>query len=274
MNLYEKINKIKEGILKANLKKSGYNKFSNFNYYELADITPTIIKLCNEYHVMTQFTFDKEYASLRIWNIEDPTEHLTYCSPMKDLTIKGANEIQALGGTETYQRRYLYMMAFDIIESDMFDATSGRTDEDLANAYKFKSGVFKDLTIKEAYNKDKAHLQKLLDIGRIEEVKGYIELLTDLKRTPIPSDEEQHEIFEYLNKIKMMSDEQREKIYKKYKVKSNQELTLEQMREIFKIIYLNKFNAMSEEQQQEIFEKYKITSSKDLTLQQLREIFI
>ena len=115
MNLFEKINKIKEGILKARLKKSGFNKFSNFSYYELADITPTIIMLCNEYKVMTQFTFDNDYARLLIIDIEKPMDLLSYTSPMKDLTIKGANEIQALGGTETYQRRYLYMMAFDII---------------------------------------------------------------------------------------------------------------------------------------------------------------
>lgn len=233
MTLYEKINKIKKGILEANLKKSGFNKFSNFNYYELADITPTIIMLCNQYNVMSQFTFDKDYASLRLWNIDDINEHLIYLSPMVDIDIKGANKMQSLGGIETYQRRYLYMMAFDIIENDMFDATSGRTDEDMANAYKFKSGVFKDMTILEAYKKDKKHLQKLLDMGRSEEVKGYIELLTGLKRTPIPTEAEQKEIFELLNRFNLITDEQREKIYKKYNVTSNSELTLEQLREIF-----------------------------------------
>lgn len=233
MNIYEKINKVKYGILSAKLKKSGFNKFSNFSYYELADIIPTIIILCNENKLMTQFTFDKDYARLIIIDVDKPMDVLAYTSPMKELQIKGANEIQALGGIETYQRRYLYLMAFDIIESDMFDATSGMTDEDRANTYKFKSGVFKDLTIKEAYKKDKDHLQKLLNLGRSEEVKGYIELLTDLKRAEIPTDEEQHEMFEYLNRFNLMTDEEREKINKKYNVKSNSELTLEQLREIF-----------------------------------------
>ena len=44
---------------------------------------------------------------------------------MEELELKGCNKIQALGGTETYQRRYLYMAAFDIIENDLFDKTSG-----------------------------------------------------------------------------------------------------------------------------------------------------
>ena len=234
MNIYEKINKVKYGILSAKLKKSGYNKFSNFSYYELADIIPTITTLCIESKLMTQFTFDNDYARLIIVDIDKPMDVLVYTSPMKELQIKGANEIQALGGIETYQRRYLYLMAFDIIENDMFDATSGMTDEDKANTYKFKSGVFKDLTIKEAYKKDKEHLQKLLNLGRSEEVKGYIELLTDLKRAEIPTDEEQHEMFEYLNRFNLMTDKEREEINKKYNVKSNSELTLEQLREIFK----------------------------------------
>ena len=230
MNIFEKINKVKYGILSAKLKKSGYNKFSNFNYYELADITPTIIALCNENKLMTQFTFDNDYARLIIIDVEKPMDVLAYTSPMKELQIKGANEIQALGGVETYQRRYLYMMAFDIIEADMFDATSGMTDEDRANAYKFKSGKFKDMTIKEAYNFNKEHLQYLLDIGKSEEVKGYIELLTDLKRTPIPKDDEQKKRLELINEITMTGNI--EDIKEEFHVQELWQLTTEEMESI------------------------------------------
>ena len=55
---------------------------------------------------------------------ENPTETATYTSPMRELELKWCNQIQALGWTETYQRRYLYMNAFDIVESDMFDAVA------------------------------------------------------------------------------------------------------------------------------------------------------
>ena len=233
MNIYEKVNKVKEGILLAKLKKSGLNKFSNFSYYELADITPTIIMLCKENKIMTQFTFDNDYARLFIFDIDKPSDYLTFTSPMKELQIKGANEIQALGGIETYQRRYLYLMAFDIIENDMFDATAGMTDEDRANAYIFMSGKCKGKTIKQVYDHDKDYLQWCLDNGKNEEIKGYIELITDLRRTPIPTDEEQHEMFDYLNRFNLMTDEQREEINKKYNVKSNSDLTLQQLREIF-----------------------------------------
>lgn len=131
MNIYEKIQLVKEGILNAKIQKSGENKFAGFKYYELADITPTIIKLCNENKLYTGVSFTKEVALLTIVNIEKPDEILTYTSPMEELELKGCNKIQALGGTETYQRRYLYMSAFDIIEPDMFDKATGRDNEEV-----------------------------------------------------------------------------------------------------------------------------------------------
>lgn len=125
MNIYEKVQIIKKEFLEKNIKKSGKNKFANFSYYELSDITPPLIELCNKYKIFTSFSFDKELSKLKIINIEKPEEEIIYTSPMEELELKGCNKIQALGGTETYQRRYLYMSAFDIIENDLFDATSG-----------------------------------------------------------------------------------------------------------------------------------------------------
>ena len=131
MNIYEKIQHVKKEFLEKNIKKSGQNKFAGFSYYELSDITPTIIELCNKYKLFTAFRFNQEEAILEIVNVEEPKEVQLYSSPMEELELKGCNKIQALGGTETYQRRYLYMAAFDIIENDLFDKTSGdKNDEE------------------------------------------------------------------------------------------------------------------------------------------------
>ncbi len=132
MNIYEKIQNVKEKILKDNLKKTGKNKFAGFDYYELSDITPSIIKHCNEEKLFTRISFG-EYAELEIINIENPEERIVYTSPIEELELKGCNKLQALGGVETYSRRYLYFMAFDIIENDLFDATSGEVEEEKAS---------------------------------------------------------------------------------------------------------------------------------------------
>lgn len=122
MNIYEKIQAVKEDLLQENIKKSGFNDYSNYKYYELGDILPHIITLCKKYLLYTKITFDDQCARLIIKNIEDPTEQEEYTSPMRETDIKCANKIQILGGVETYQRRYLYLSAFDIVENDMFDA--------------------------------------------------------------------------------------------------------------------------------------------------------
>lgn len=122
MNIYEKIQNVKLTLNKAQLKKTGKNTFSNYEYYELKDFIPTLINSCNENKLMTMFSFDNELASLTVVNSEKPEETITITSPMKPANIKGASEIQNLGGVETYQRRYLYMAMFDIVENDMVDA--------------------------------------------------------------------------------------------------------------------------------------------------------
>lgn len=125
MSIWKKIQLVKQKLLEANLKKTGENKFSGFKYYELSDFTPTIVNLCNEVGLFTKFSFDNEKATLKIINSDKQEQIEEYTSPMRDLQLKGCNDIQALGGVETYSRRYLYMCAFDIVENDMFDAQTG-----------------------------------------------------------------------------------------------------------------------------------------------------
>ena len=44
---------------------------------------------------------------------------------MAKAELKGCHEIQNLGASETYLRRYLYVAAFEIVEHDALDATTG-----------------------------------------------------------------------------------------------------------------------------------------------------
>lgn len=106
---------------KANVKKSGRNTFSKYNYFELDDIVPPKTEIFNELALCDIISFSDTEATLTLVNIEKPEETLEFKSPMRDLELKGANAVQLLGGVETYQRRYLYMMVLDIVENDQFD---------------------------------------------------------------------------------------------------------------------------------------------------------
>lgn len=162
-NIYEKVQKIKSDLLKENLKKTGLNKFSNFSYFELADFLPQIIKLCNEKQVCTFVSFDNEMAKLTAVNSEKIDEKIEISSPMRELELKGCNLIQALGGVETYSRRYLYMSLFDITENDMFDSANGQKEIEIKETPKEeKMTAEQEVWLKE----NKANFSKMLEYDK------------------------------------------------------------------------------------------------------------
>lgn len=125
-NIYIKLMDVRVKFSKLNLKKSGENKFANFKYFELADFLPQATGLLEEAKLCPIVTFTNEYATLTLINGENPSEQIIFTSPMRDLQLKGSNELQALGGIETYQTRYLYIQLLNITENDSFDAVSGK----------------------------------------------------------------------------------------------------------------------------------------------------
>lgn len=126
MNIYEKIQLGKVKLLESDIKKTGRNNFSKYDYFELGDFLPTAIVILNDLKVFTYPTFTKESAILNVINIEDPNERFQLESPMASADLKGMHDIQNLGAVITYQRRYLYICLFDISENDYLDAVAGK----------------------------------------------------------------------------------------------------------------------------------------------------
>ncbi len=126
MNIYEKLQKARVELQGRSLKKSGENKFAKYTYYELGDFLPTINQIFNEHKLFSQISFDNEMATLKVIDSEKPEDTIIFTSPMAKAQLKGCHEIQNLGAVETYQRRYLYMAALEIVEHDALDATTGQ----------------------------------------------------------------------------------------------------------------------------------------------------
>lgn len=124
-NIYSKLMEVRVKFHKLELKKSGYNKFANFKYFELGDFLVPATQLLQEVNLCPIVTFDNDLAKMVLINGDNPEEQIAFTSPMRDLALKGANDMQSLGGVETYQTRYLYVQLLNIVESDSFDAVSG-----------------------------------------------------------------------------------------------------------------------------------------------------
>ena len=103
------------------MKKSGLNKFAGYSYFELGDFIPHIQTIFNDIGLCGVVSFNTEYATLCITDVEDGTV-IVIQSPMAEANLKGAHPIQNLGAVESYQRRYLWMTAMEIVEHDIIDS--------------------------------------------------------------------------------------------------------------------------------------------------------
>jgi hypothetical protein len=103
------------------MKKSGLNKFAGYSYFELGDFIPHIQTIFNDIGLCGVVSFNNEYATLCITDVDDGTV-IVIQSPMAKAELKGAHPIQNLGAVESYQRRYLWMTAMEIVEHDIIDS--------------------------------------------------------------------------------------------------------------------------------------------------------
>jgi hypothetical protein len=108
----------------APLHKSGHNKFAGYRYFELGDFLPTINNIFSGFGLCGIVSFTSDLATLTITDIDDGSQ-ITITSPMGSAALKGCHEVQNIGACETYQRRYLYVTALEIVEHDILDAVTG-----------------------------------------------------------------------------------------------------------------------------------------------------
>lgn len=124
MSVYKKLTEARVRLHAMDLKKSGENKFAGFKYFELGDFIPQTQAIFNEVGLCGYISFTPDLATLQIVDTEDCSMMYIY-SPMAMANLKGAHDVQNLGATQTYLRRYLWVAAMELTESDWVDATIG-----------------------------------------------------------------------------------------------------------------------------------------------------
>jgi hypothetical protein len=120
MTVYKKLQWARHELSKAKLKKTGHNAYGGWFYYELGDFIPTVHKLFDEVGLCGVVTFE-ETATLTIHNSDDGS-FIEFATPIVYAEAAKGQPIQMLGSTHTYLRRYLWLMAMEIVESDTVDA--------------------------------------------------------------------------------------------------------------------------------------------------------
>lgn len=121
LNVYRALQSMRVALQEKDIKKSGHNDYGKYDYFELSDFLPEINKLALENNIVCIYKITDKDAILHIADMEDFENRVDFRIPIAELSLKGANAIQNVGGLTTYTRRYLYMIAFEIAENNEFD---------------------------------------------------------------------------------------------------------------------------------------------------------
>lgn len=126
MSVYKKLQEARVKFHSKSLKKTGENKFAKYFYFELGDFLPAIQEVFSEVGLVGVCSFTADVATLRVVDSDKPDDVIEFTSPMGSADLKGCHIVQNIGAVETYQRRYLWVAAMEIVEHDVLDATTGK----------------------------------------------------------------------------------------------------------------------------------------------------
>lgn len=187
--LNQSIIAIRVALQKANLKKTGKNTFSNFDYYQLEDFLPKLNELMLQEEVNDIFTIEddeyREYAKLvlvKLNRITNELEKNVYRIPftlfetplnwkfnktINDVEqVKSMQDIQYLGALNTYYKRYLYINAFGITDGEVID---NMDNDNLTSKKESKKPTPKKMTQEELENMLDYEYQQALQMSGQDE---------------------------------------------------------------------------------------------------------
>ena len=163
MNIYEKLQDCRVQLKNKDLKQTGLNKFSNYTYFELGDFLPQAMDIMKDLKLTPLFGFEVDKAKLTLMNSEKIEEQIVFESPSVIPELKGCNAIQNIGASQTYMRRYLYVMAFELSEFDMVNPTSPQENDEEAEMQKILKRPINEIE-KEAFEQAVTETDTKIDL--------------------------------------------------------------------------------------------------------------
>jgi len=122
---------VKKELSEREIIKSGHNKFAGFKYHELNDFISHINELNLKHGVndIVEINESEGCCKITLINVDDSEDKYSIVTPYREAEMLAAggkpsktDAIQRMGSTITYNRRYLYMTAYNIQEHDGVDS--------------------------------------------------------------------------------------------------------------------------------------------------------
>lgn len=166
MNVYGKLAKARLLLKQRGLTPTGENAFSHYKYFELADFIPAITEIEAQEGLISVVHFGGDTAWLKVINTDEPKEEIFFSAPMSTANLKGCHEVQNLGAVITYLRRYLYNLAYEIVDCDALD--SGKVEKESISVASKTGNAEKEKAEKLA----KLRADRLAEVSAIMKEKG------------------------------------------------------------------------------------------------------
>ncbi len=130
-NVIRKIFEARKKISQTDMKKKGYNSYSEYRYFTPDQIETLVSNVCFELELYTEFEMkyneqDRLISNLTVTDLET-MESKTYCFPADIPQIKATNVMQQIGGSMTFANRYAKMFVFGIVDNSLDPDTTENT---------------------------------------------------------------------------------------------------------------------------------------------------
>lgn len=173
MNVYQKLAIARAELGNRPLKKSGFNKFSGFSYFELSDFISEITKIFKDLNLVSVFKIKPndlgiETAYMDIVNADNPNDIVSFEASTAEAAVKGASTIQILGAKHTYMRRYLWLEAMEIAENDAQNVQEESKEEQPTQKQLALASLGQ---VKILSTQDPERIKKMLDYYGVKEIK-------------------------------------------------------------------------------------------------------
>lgn len=142
-SVLQKLQQARVMLQNKKLKKTGFNPFQKFNYFELGDFLPQINEIFNELKLYSHFNLYGDKAKLVIICTET-NEQVQFTTPIQQ--VKENAKMQDIGAIHTYSKRYLYYNALEIIENDLIDCKDQSTQQKGSINQNVKKTTKKEIT--------------------------------------------------------------------------------------------------------------------------------
>lgn len=118
----EKLKKARDIIKLSDLKKTGRNDYSKFDYYTPEQVESLVDKACQETGTIVLCNLKADefglFQTLDFIDLESE-EKISFEMRTKHGSITATNETQQMGGTDTYSERYIKMKVFQIKDNNL-----------------------------------------------------------------------------------------------------------------------------------------------------------